>query len=930
MKKLIAFLTALLICLSALYACGEKPAQTDAPGAQGEDTAADVAAPSPDTSDDEGDKEATEAFTGTEVVITADPADKTPDGAPASASPAQSAEEKPVDTAPSPSAPAAEAAHTRSGGLKPASGKINRTENYVSEKNILIFGDGFTCANNFGDIIVHLAAADGIKLNFTSKYYDNTDNTGSYHLYETIKWDGEGEGASPVSVSQFVMNKYIEDPQNNKLDYFLLLTSRNRAATMPADCAKELKAIEYYTKRLSAAQPGVTTCLLVPSGYKDGNKSAAAVRIGLTAPTFEAHNELIRAFAKQAEGAVSGSRMSAYFCDAFEWFYKNYASHGIDLYDFNKVYPSKSGSYFMACVLYSMLFKNSSAGIPYYAFLDEDAAKALQTAADAYVKSIGVSLKAHTKTYPEKVMTIEEFDPRNSPTDPRFKNEVYPENYDYILCSTFTYMQRGTWVQYDNQSMDRVMYTFTRRKTTNGSPEEATPQRYFYTDCSAYLIMAFVDAFDYDFNGATRSDPIFDSVELGLTNWRKFYWRESEDTRTLEEIQSDFYSSLQPGDLIIFTGEARDNNVAHIMLYLGNGLCIHSTGKHASGGGENYLYKNGTDEYEAESGVVLDSIDVVGQFGEYLFPFNRKDWLVGVFRPDYAGFTPTAQVKNRLSSLRNVIAYKDTTAPEGVSVSPGGDVTFTFVIRNADDVSKTIEINDTLSKGLTFKSGDFKVNGASLSATVTVPAGKTVKAAYTATVDKTVAPGTLIQCHSAYLNGVRHNETPVLVMNTLNSDQQKLLAQTAEKTSATSDIGYVTNVYKSAFGYTFPFASNLDAILSMFSPSMTGTFAALKEKSPYKVGTLFGGAYLCASSLQTSPVRIKRVACHNLVAGDVIFTANDSSGTGARAYLYLGNGIISAVENGKVVKYSKSISDTFLETLISYPLFCVIRPSQSF
>ena len=178
MKKLIAFLTALLICLSALYACGEKPAQTDEPGAQGEDTAADVAAPSPDTSDDEGDKEATEAFTGTEVVITADPADKTPDAAPASASPAQSADEKPVDTAPSPSAPAAEAAHTRSGGLKPASGKINRTENYVSEKNILIFGDGFTCANNFGDIIVHLAAADGIKLNFTSKYYDNTDNTG--------------------------------------------------------------------------------------------------------------------------------------------------------------------------------------------------------------------------------------------------------------------------------------------------------------------------------------------------------------------------------------------------------------------------------------------------------------------------------------------------------------------------------------------------------------------------------------------------------------------------------------------------------------------------------------------------------------------------------------------------------------------------------
>ena len=51
---------------------------------------------------------------------------------------------------------------------------------------------------------------------------------------------------------------------------------------------------------------------------------------------------------------------------------KDYTLHFLHFSDWN--HPSKRGSYLMACVLYSSIFKKSSEAIPYTAGLDQEEA----------------------------------------------------------------------------------------------------------------------------------------------------------------------------------------------------------------------------------------------------------------------------------------------------------------------------------------------------------------------------------------------------------------------------------------------------------------------------------------------------------------------------------------------------------------------------
>ena len=817
------------------------------------------------------------------------------------------------------------------GALLPESGKVTFEKELPTEYNVLFWGDGFTSANNMGDIVMKFAEADGIKLNFSTASYDNIGTSLTYNLYECFSWTGSNADSEITSLKKSTLKLPIEDPEHNKVDYCIIMTSRDRGISLTAGKGRNTTAVNYLTTKLHEAQPDAKFVLLVPSGYKEGHNGELVSKISLNYTTLKAHNDLIREFASQLlEKIPADSDKSAiYICDAFEFFTDNYAPTGIDLYDFNCLYPSMAGSYYMACVVYSSLFGNASSGLEFYGYIDSETAKILQGAADAYVvKTTGKDLAGHPKTYAMKAMTIEQVDPRNQPVKEGYENEVYAEGYNYLLASAFAYFQREDWVQYDNLNMDRVNKTFSRRTVTNASPEEATPQQFLYTDCSAYLYAAFVDAFNENFGGANRTNSMFDSPILEPT--RVFYWRQTTDERTPEQVSADFYAAIQPGDLILFTNEARDGTVGHTMLYLGNGTMIHTTGRHATGGGENYLYDNGTDEYEMISGVILDSIDEVGTLGRWLCPFKTANWLCAVFRPLALDLTPTEQAINRVHDLRNIVAYKETTAPRGVTVNQGDDVTFTFVIRNENDTAKEIKITDTLSGGLSFKSGDaFTVSGKELSATVTVPAYETLRVSYTVTVDAGVAAGTLIECHSAYLNGVLHNETPVAVAKTLTAEQQAQIPAAADEAgkAAKTEFELIASIYKQAFGADLPFSDTLGMYYSVIEPSSGQTFCNVKADSPFRVDNSFGGKAMSAK--QGEIYRNKRLTFENLIAGDVLLTAEKASGDELCAYVYLGDGVLATVVSGKYVKYNKSTSLAIMESLNSYASYCVIRPSMA-
>ncbi|MBQ7624642.1 MAG: hypothetical protein IJS65_05150, partial [Clostridia bacterium] len=845
MKRTLALLLASVLTVWLFSACGAK---TPAPRSGSENTArtdgGDTAADAPDakTDDEERDKDATETVsaTGDVVIVSQEPLPQTTTGVqPSPDGQAEVAQESPRTETPAQTKPGNSQASSSdtSKGLVPASGKVTlpyglkKTSDHninipilrpetaageiKEEYNLFFFGDGFLAAHNTGDVMVKLAEADGIRLNFPDHplNFDNIGTDLTYNFYDPFNWDGDGADSKITSISSAKAKSVVEDPANNKVDFFLYSISRDRGLCIESSRGRIITATEYFTKALSNAQPDVKTVLLAPSGYMEGNNGALINKIGLKQKTLKEHNKATHEFTDVLLSKTSGNKQAVYICDAFDYFIDNYSSSGIDLYDFNRIYPSMAGAYYTACVTYSSMFGRATSGIPFFGLIeDESVVKTLQKAADEFVSSSGVNLKPHSKTYSYLPMTLEQADPRNQPQRPDRAFENYPQGYDELLASAMAYYQRMGLVQYDNMPFDQIRFTFSRREVDkNLSPEEATPQNVLFSDCSAFIHALFTDAFNFDFNGADRCVSIFDNEELLTDGWRVWYYDGSVDTRSPEELSKDFLSVLQPGDLVDY--KLPDNSGGHIVLYLGNGRISHLTGVHASGGGENYSFSNGTDRYEMINGVLYGNLEYVSQPGEAGCLFGKKDYKIGIFRPFSLGLKPTAQAKNRVNNLRNVIAYKHTSAPEGVSVSPGGDVTFTFVIKNIDYTAKTVTITDKLPQGVSFKSGkDFKAQGADLTATVTVPAGATVNVPYTVTVDKNVPLGKRILCHDAYLNGVRHNEVVIYVNNTLSDSQQKALVSAADSAGKASgaDFDFIVKAYKDALNVDFPYASLSD------------------------------------------------------------------------------------------------------------------------
>ncbi|MBQ7624644.1 MAG: C40 family peptidase [Clostridia bacterium] len=787
-----------------------------------------------------------------------------------------------------------------------------------------------------GDIVIKFAEADGIKLSFNTMTFDtitNPENT--YNFYELFSWDGSNADSKVTAAKQSWVKGALNEPEKYKYDMFIAQVSRDRGIAIPAGHARNGTAMEYLTKELNRVYPGIKTVLLVPSGYKDGNKSAVAKKIGLTQTTYEEHNEAIRENAKYLTDRVSGDKSAVYICDAFDYFESNYASLGIDLYDTNQLTPSMAGAYYAACVFYSSVFGNATSGMTCYGYLDDtELCLKLQAAADKYVSSTGKTLKPHAQNRTIHPMTLEQADPRNRPIDPKYAHEVYPQYYDELLASAFAYVQRGGLIQYDNLNMDRAAGTFSRREVEICSPEDATPQNLLYSDCSAFVYACYLDAYGFDFNGATRSASIYSNTELATSAARVWHWDGTTDKRTPEELSKELMSIIQPGDILDYADSSLSGG--HIMIYIGNGKMIHLTGKHAFGGGENYIYGNGTDAYEMIEGVLYDDIEEATIPGHWLCVLNSGHPYWVLYRVSNLGVKPTAQAKNRLNNLRNIVAYKLTTAPHGVTVNPGSDVTFTIVINNLDYTAKTVNITDKLSQGVSFKSGkDFKVSGSDLSATVSVPAGGKAEVSYTVTVDKSVAPGTSISCHNTYLNGVLHNDAPILVGKTLTPEQQNAIPTAADKAgaSASTDYALISEVYKSAFSKTLPFSSAQEMFRAVFDivPSNPANNFKLKlPVSAYLAGNLFGGQRFNYSKSQREPYRIKRITTEFFIPGDILLTTKAVNGEAEHAYLYLGNGSFATVENGKYEKYTKTQGQALVESLLGQYAYCVLRPSLTF
>ena len=541
-------------------------------------------------------------------------------------------------------------------------------------------------------------------------------------------------------------------------------------------------------------------------------------------------------------------------------------------------------------------------------YLTEEEAKTLQKAAHEFVFG-----KAPTADTSYKAVDPIQFVLK---TDERFANQTFPKNYEALYATALAYFERGIFVQYDQLALDRVNFSFNRRSVSLSSPEYGTAQTPLYLDCTAFVWSILKTAFDYELS-ANRSKPLTYN-DLTETIVYEEHITNSTDT---DAAIATFLASLQPGDVIAYSNPSNDRG--HGVLYLGNGYIIQcSSASHLDTGNADYQYKQKHDSHEGNGGVRIDKIDFMTDPLKLSYQFNpSNDMTIRIIRPDYSKMTPTEDTVNRVNNLMHIVASKETSAPAGVSVNPGDDVTFTIVIKNVGAESKTVSVTDTLPAGVTLKSGsnDFSV---------TVAPGETVKTSYTVTVAASVAKGTHIDYEGTKAGGVSLGNTPIYVASTLSAADQTKLSDAAKAVKSASDTFAIAAAAYKAIGVTLPFSDTdaaCDAILGKDKSGDTDVVYLKTDSAQFKLiaDGLFGGSALVNSD---NTYRIKYVSYYNLVAGDIVLCRTTDNTV--YSYLYLGNAEFMTVRAGKIVTISGTAPcREILERLFGENGFAVIRPS---
>ncbi|MBQ7625098.1 MAG: C40 family peptidase [Clostridia bacterium] len=874
MKKLLSALLSLFILISMFAACGKTETQPATDGAP-QDTASEpqTTPDAPSAEDEDSDKEATETVTETgEVVITTQqPAQDTTPSTPAQQTPSTPAATEPT----APPAPAEETPSQPQTTVKPnpvASG----------EYSTYVFGDSVMAAHGPIDTLIRMASLSGYTMRNTNNFIDNHNTTGTYNLYELCTMDG--------TKPQAIKSSKFEDIITGKLDCLVLLSSRDRALMSNTNPEKVINAFEYIQKIYFSANPKGKILLLVPMPYLNADCEQMEKFVGKGVTSAE-HSKKIKDFAAKCAAKATGKCVQLQIGDAFEYFNKNYGSLGLDLYDEELLYPSVAGAYYMSCLMYAATFEKSPCGIEDYGFLDKSTATEIQKAAHKFY--FGTEPPAITSSGGEGTYV-----------EPELKTGRELLQQAVVAVANAYYAHRPN-IQYDQLMMDRVGRMQPRYEFNQ--PEAASFQRDLYFECGVFCRNVYETAFGFQTPKASVVlDPDFENAH----GERPFYWKGGPGAEDKKVAEAALRSTLQPGDILYYNYV--ENN--HVMLYVGNNEFMHCS--NATPGGD-YDYSSFHDRNEVTA-LFMATVDETLAKRDLFNDVNK----VCLYRPFELGIKPTEDTLIRIKKLQDLYIEKTTTAPRGVSVSPGGTVEITVLVRNLGKTSRTVTITETAPAHMTIESDQ------PAPWTLTIPAGESKTVKYKVKIDADCPTG-IVSFKNTKIEGMTLNDTPIYVGKTLTPEQQnKFTSFNVSTLTATDENKLVTELYSKALGMDlagFTPAAALTALFKEFNTDASKTVPVLSDSTPFSKWFVYEqyGGQKC-STMDGGVGRTRNVRNINLIPGDIVVYSKDGKSDTAAAFVYLGGTDAAAIVSGKAAKV---FSSQLLDKLLGQYCFCVLRPS---
>lgn len=532
-----------------------------------------------------------------------------------------------------------------------------------------------------------------------------------------------------------------------------------------------------------------------------------------------------------------------------------------------------------------------------------------------------------------------------TPTDPTEEDNQWllegfesPEH-QAVIKTALTYLARGSRIQYDDTRMVGNLY---RWQDGTYAPEEYTTQNMGYTNCSAFVYDAFLNALDYDLGDnywkrATAVTPREDVIY-------RYYPTGKETAEEQAAMEAEFRSNLKVGDIIHVRYNYVENG--HVMLYVGKEILegvdayagsdeglvcdiIHSTGS-------NYDYSTPKEKFEQYGSIQIMSTDSLFTAGTRRYVFEKLQSII-ILRPLklYEGGVPE-NTKNRIKNMQGILAEKLSSHPIGNTVNPGEEITFTFSMTNSNDKAVTLEVQDTVPANTTYVSGAEKVDGSTLKWTVNIPAKETVTVSYIVKVNANAAQGDQILSENSTVGGVKVNCPAVWVGGALSAQQQTAIVDAVKNCDSTlRGMELANELYNKTFGTTDLLPGTIQNVFSGIYKPLTLPSYILNEKSKSAywdmlVPGMFGGQNVAHTGWEQlaymEDIRTRLPHDYNLMVGDLLVVEDVPYTMNPKVYLYNGETLYDLTDAEGI----STVSTTEVcEKLITYSRFAVIRPAMA-
>ena len=530
-----------------------------------------------------------------------------------------------------------------------------------------------------------------------------------------------------------------------------------------------------------------------------------------------------------------------------------------------------------------------------------------------------------------------------------------------VVKTALAYLARNTRIQYDDSRMNPkgapessgTLYRW--QSGVRKSPEEYTSQYTGYTNCAAFTNEVYIAALGVS-SGANNTDQY-----AQLTGDRRAYRYAPTGKETAEEkaaVQEEFLSTLQPGDIIVVR---RKNGTGHAMLYVGskvlegvegykgaasegtdeNGVpnnagyiydIIHSTGS-------SFNYEKRTENYEKYGSIQITAANSMFDEKSNSYVFGKLTTLT-IIRPlnTFKKEVPE-NTQNRMLYMDNIIAEKLSTHAAGMTVNPGGEITYTFSLTNKNSTDATVEIKDVVPENTSFVSSEgCTVDGTNLSWLVTIPAGKSSTVSYTVKVSETAEIGTLIGSDAATAGGVSLKCPKNYVGTTLTEAQQKALMDSvaAHADSDLRGIALANAIYNDVLGAENRMNDDLNNILNNLFRPVGNYYYNQVVANGYRDAVapgMFGGrnvpqrtisANFADQVIRQENNRTRMLHSGYMMNGDIAIGVVDADGTDVKLYMRCGDNLLDLTTGQQIP--SEEV-DQYLMPFMSYNRFVVLRPS---